>query len=1068
MSLDLTFITNEKEATLLDRFKTLIKDTKYFDVLVGYFYITGFNQLYESLNTTEKIRILVGMNTNKATYDLVKSANLFNQTIVKPSEAECKEMIQEDILNELENSDDTIEIETGVRVFRDWLINNKLEVRIYPDENIHAKVYIMTFDVSDRDKGRVITGSSNFTKGGLIDNIEFNVELKNKSDYTFAINKFNELWEKSIDLKEVIANTIDKSWINQEITPYELFLKLLYEYFKEKINIDIDSNSKDYFPPEFKQLDYQIEAVKDAKNKLEQYGGVFLADVVGLGKTYISALLAKELDGRHLVIAPPLLLDENNPGSWKNVFSDFKVPADFVSVGKLDSILLRGTEKYKNIFIDEAHRFRNETNMTYEEISRICRGKRIILVSATPLNNDPSDILSQIKLFQKSRNSTIPNVRDLEKFFNDLKKNLNGLDRKENYKEYMKVVRANANQVRDKILKYLMVRRTRNEIVKYFDKDLKEQGLKFPEVDDPKPIYYQLNPVEDRIFNKTIELITKDFSYSRYTPMLFLKAGISQPEELSQMNMRKFMKILLVKRLESSFFAFKMSVKRFIKSYEHFIAEFNKGNVYVSKKYSNKVFELLQAGDLEALDKLINAEKVHVFNSKDFSPEFINKLNDDLEVLKKIDEMWSNIQRDPKLLRFIEILISDNILKNNKLIVFTESKETVDYLKEELTKNNFKGVISFSGDSANNTRDTIIKNFDANVRSENQKDDYRILLTTEVLSEGINLHRSCVVINYDIPWNPTRMMQRAGRINRVNTKFDRIFTYNFFPTVQSDSEIGLKSAAEAKIQSFIEMLGADSKLLTDGEEITSHELFRLLNSKKTITGEDNEESELKYLMLIRNIRDSHSDLFEKIKQLPKKARSARKFNLPDNSLVSFFRKGKLTKFFISSKNDSNELDFLQAVKYFECSPDTPREKDCPDYFDLLNKNKNNFIFSTTEEIRQLKQRSGRDSSNKILQILNLPEVKYCKIYTDEDDLFIKNVKALLNEGALPKQTTKTLASDLNKVIQTKPFEPIRVISLLRNHIPDEFFIDTFAESAADIGGKREVILSEYLVNEDCQ
>jgi hypothetical protein len=242
----------------------------------------------------------------------------------------------------------------------------------------------------------------------------------------------------------------------------------------------------------------------------------------------------------------------------------------------------------------------------------------------------------------------------------------------------------------------------------------------------------------------------------------------------------------------------------------------------------------------------------------------------------------------------------------------------------------------------------------------------------------------------------------------------------------------------------------------------------LLNSKKTITGEDDEESELKYLILIRDIRDLHPDLFEKIKQLPKKARSARKFNLTDNSLISFFRKGKLTKFFISNNNKSNELDFLQAVKYFECTPETPRERDAHDYFELLDKNKNNFIKSTTEEIRQLKQRAGRDTSNKILQILNLPEVKYCKIYTDEDDLFIKKVKSLLNEGALPKQTTKTLATKLSKVIQTKPFQPIQVISMLRNHIPDEFFIDTFAETAADISGKREVILSEYLVKEECQ
>ena len=147
-------------------------------------------------------------------------------------------------------------------------------------------------------------------------------------------------------------------------------------------------------------------------------------------------------------------------------------------------------------------------------------------------------------------------------------------------------------------------------------------------------------------------------------------------------------------------------------------------------------------------------------------------------------------------------------------------------------------------------RDKVIENFDAKARKP--KNDYRILITTEVLSEGVNLHRSNIVINYDIPWNPTRMMQRVGRINRIDTKFDNIYTFNFFPTTQSNNVIKLKEAAEAKIHAFIEMLGVDAKLLTEGEEIKSQSLFKRLTSKQTIIGEeDAEDSELKYLMEIR-------------------------------------------------------------------------------------------------------------------------------------------------------------------------------------------------------------------------
>jgi len=159
-------------------------------------------------------------------------------------------------------------------------------------------------------------------------------------------------------------------------------------------------------------------------------------------------MLAQQLDGRSLVIAPPMLLEKDYPGSWPNVFSDFKVHADFESLGKLDKLIQRGTDKYKNVFIDEAHRFRTETNITYEHLARICRGKRVILVTATPLNNSPRDILAQIKLFQKSKKSTIPNIPDLERFFSGLEKKLKKLDRLKNYDEYVQVVKENAREVR--------------------------------------------------------------------------------------------------------------------------------------------------------------------------------------------------------------------------------------------------------------------------------------------------------------------------------------------------------------------------------------------------------------------------------------------------------------------------------------------------------------------------------------------------------------------------------------------------------------------------------------------
>jgi superfamily II DNA or RNA helicase len=1064
MTTDLTFITNEKGKYLKERFEVLIKDSKLFDCLVGYFYTSGFHAIYNSLKNTEKIRILIGISTNKQTYDLLNTAKQGQQQSLQFSHAETKKEIEGLIEKEMEESEDNRNVEQGIAKFIEWILSKKLEIRAYPSQNIHAKLYIMSFNEGDRDVGRVITGSSNLTRAGLVDNLEFNVELKNSADHEFARKKFEELWKDSVDVSEKYIQTIeDKTWHNQNITPYQLYLKLLYEYFKDELSQSDEIFAK-YLPEEFKRLEYQEQAVLNAKKILEEYGGVFVSDVVGLGKTYIATLLAGQIDGRTLVIAPPMLLEKDNPGSWRNAFSDFRIHADFESIGKLDDILDRGTEKYRNIIIDEAHRFRTETNVTYEKLAQICRGKKVILVTATPYNNSPKDILSQIKLFQKSKKSTIPNLPDLEAFFNGLDRRLKNLDRQRDHSQYIQTVKDNALEIRVKVLKYLMVRRTRTEISKYFASDLKKQNLKFPDVENPEPLFYELNETENEVFNKTIELISKRFKYARYMPMLYYTGKVDQLEEQSQKNMGKFMKILLVKRLESSFFAFKNSVDRFIYSYEMFIKEFEKGNVYVSKKHTNKIFELLENDDDTAIQKLIDEEKAIKYGAEEFRADeeknFFADLKSDLEILRQIKMLWQKIDRDPKLLKFIQQLAQNKILKENKLIIFTESKETAEYLAKNINVKFPGSALCYTGGSGESIRDVVIKNFDDKAR--HPENDYRILVSTEVLSEGVNLHRSNVVINYDIPWNPTRMMQRVGRINRLDTKFDKIYTFNFFPSQQGNDEIKLRESAEAKINAFLTLLGGDAALLTEGEPVGSHELFNRLVSKKTLTGEDeNEESELKYLQVIKDLRDKEPDLFETIKRLPKKARTAKIDKENKESLITYFRRGKLQKFFTGTeKGDAQELDFLSAAGIIESGISEKKQKLPEIFYDMLDKNKEAFIYATTEEIMELQSKRGRDSAIQILGILKAT-LKNTKQFTDDQELYIKKVLSQLKEGGLPKQTTKETLAALNK-LKAELSNSFKVLATLQMHIPERLLEAHYAEQNPQVSGKREVILSMYL------
>ena len=1092
MSVDLTFLTNEPGKSLRDRFGDLLHDdTRQFDCLVGYFFISGFYKLYPALENVSKIRILVGLQTDRAAYNLMQDAQL---ELPFRSHAATQEQVAKDALRELEIAPDEANIETGVHKFVEWLRSGKLEIKAYPEQNLHAKVYIMTFAEDDRDTGRVITGSSNLTQAGLQDNLEFNVELKNRADYEFALAKFNELWATAVDVSKPYDDTINKRSPYAHFTPYELYLKFLYEYFRGELNRPAELEDL-YVPEGFKRLKYQEEAVLSARKVLEEYGGVFLSDVVGLGKTYMAALLAQQLDGRSLVIAPPHLLDRDNRGSWPNVFGDFRVPhTDFESVGKLADLLERDVSKYANVFIDESHRFRTESTQSYEMLAQICRGKRVILVSATPLNNTPQDILSQIKLFQNGKNSTIPNVRNLQSFFARLDKNLKGLDRQQDREQYFQTVQENARLTRERILKYLMIRRTRSEIVKYYGDDLQQQGMKFPQVADPTPLFYKFNKTENAVFDETIELLTQKFSYARYQPMAYYQGRRDSRAVQHQRNLAKFMKILMVKRLESSFIAFRKTLERFIHSYERVIAEYHHGNVYLSEKHANKLFDWLEAGDEQAVERLLAEDKAERFDAQDFRPEFIRDLESDLNLLRRVERLWTPIKRDPKWESFCEQFERGGPLKKGKVIIFTESQETADYLAGRLVIEVERKTLLYTGSSDESVRKQVIANFDA--RAFQPKNDYRILVATEVLAEGVNLHGSNIVVNYDIPWNPTRLIQRVGRVNRVDTQFDTIHTYNFFPTEQSNDQIKLKESAQAKIESFIEMLGADARLLTEGEEIKSFDLFAKLNSKKTITGEDGaEESELEYLTEIRRVRDEQPELFKRIKRLPLKARSTRLLSLrgagfatkqsPDSELgiashtspggrcqgkplamtpglLSYMRQGRLDKFYCALPDSGApvELDFFATAKTLRpADPAENRESIPPDFYTLLAKNKRAFEQATSPEMDDAipKHRGGANDAY-ILKRLKAREIRRYHGFTDDDEAFIRDVIRLLTDGALPNPTTKKVAEQLKKEM-----DPLRVLSVLRLEIPSQFFQATRAQQSAQTISARQVILSSYLM-----
>ena len=1072
---DLTFFTNEENHTLLDRFKTTLKDTQLFDVLVGYFRSSGFYQLYSAIESVEKTRILVGLGIDENSYQTI---NIYHaQTVIDfDSHANAKKEFQEHLAEEIEQSPESEQqLEIGIKKFIEFLqtdcppaLNDKehggngkkLEIRAYPSRNIHAKVYVGRFHATDRDYGFVITGSSNFSYSGLVANREFNVELRQKRDVEFALQQFENLWKDSVDISSNFVDTIqNKTWLNDTITPYQLYLKLVYEYLQEDINLQTQIDT--FLPEGFMRLQYQEQAVISALKKLEEYNGVFLADVVGLGKTFITAQLLQQIRGRILIICPPVLKDY-----WDESLRDFRVPAKVESLGKLEHIIRSGIDRYDYIVVDEAHRFRNENTQSYADLLDICRGKKIILVTATPLNNSISDIFAQLKLFQSPKNSTIQGIPNLEKFFNSLKKDLAQFEK--NTPEYRQAISEVSEQIREKILKHVMVRRTRADVVTYFKKDTEEQGLVFPEMYDPQKIIYQFQGRVETVFIETVDLL-KDFHYARYIPLLYYigAKSLTEFERQQQRNIGSFMKGILIKRLESSFYAFKKSIGRFITSYQHFIGMFEQGIIYISKKVN--VYELLDNDDFDTLERLIEEEKAQKYAASDFKDEFIAHLKHDLDILKDIQKLWQEInEKDPKREQLIHELKTHSILKNNKLLIFTESKETGQYLFEHLNETFPEKVIFFSSEGGRYqknkqvlnsspaiARDMIKASFDPN--NKTPTDDYRLLITTDVLAEGINLHRANTLINYDLPWNPTRVLQRAGRINRLGTQHQQIYIFNFFPTSHADAHLGLEINITNKIQMFHDILGEDARYLSDGEEIGSQELFDSLNNKKSYTGEDGEvNSELKYLEMMCQIRDLQPDLFNKIKKLPKKARSgAHKTGIADNQLVTFFRLGKLKKFYLHKKNQSDEITFFEAANLLACEPDTPRAAVPADYYAYLDTNKQRFQTEMSIDADDSNS-SGSSNVSYIEKRLKDKSFRQCKKFTETDDEFLQDVRKMIAQGTLAKK----IAQKIKKEIETL-LEPLAVLAVLRKHIRST---NTEAQiKQATI--KREIILSGYQIKE---
>lgn len=997
------FITNAPQRTLKGRINALLKHSTELKFLVGFFYFSGWRELYDTLRQQDDLtlKILIGLDTDRY-FDRVLEVAVPNAD--KLTQEELVGRFYVSLRNALtDESLDTQEFYEQVSFFVELLEQGRLQLRKTFEPN-HAKLYLFRLDEAGQtlmsSPGRFITGSSNFTRSGLLGQHEFNVEI---GDYGWddAEAYFDELWAKAIPLSETaarreqIVKIIRRQTQVAEITPFEAYALVLKTY--------LDLMEQKALRPQVKRLmeergykiyRYQEDAVQQALTVLEEYGGVILADVVGLGKSVIASWLARERNGRGLVICPPALIgDRRESTGWYKYLNDFGLHDwDVYSLGDLEGVqryLAQYGDDIDTIIVDEAHRFRNEDTQAYERLSQICANRHVILLTATPFNNAPADIFALLKLFIPPGKSTLTlDERLTARFahYNSEFRRLSYIIRYHNaggerqaraeryYSEIFELptpidpartrrrVKRLADQIRA-VIEPVVIRRNRLDLKR--DPLYSQEVTGLSEVADPIELFYELTPAQSAFYDRVInEYFGEEgvFRGAIYQPYAYEKRRtLGKLDEegnftfQQQRNLYDFMRRLLVKRFESSFGAFAQSVGNFIRVHSMVLSFIEKTGRYIlDRSLIEKIWDedeetIEEALRLfaERLDQVEDPNPRHdrVYTIDDFDePElFLDDIRSDLkllqEIAKQVDALGL-VTNDPKSKCLIEAvrkvlkLRSDAAEPTRKLVIFSEYRDTVDYIAPLLEATIPGRVLVADRSFSKRFFADLLSNFDASYHEDVQRDDFDILITTDKLSEGVNLNRAGAVINYDIPWNPTRVIQRLGRINRIGRKvFKALYICNFFPTEQGAEVVKSREIAAEKMFLIHNTLGEDAKIFAPEEIPSPAELFRRINRNPE------EEEEESLLTTVRkefhSIKEKYPELVSGLADFPARVKTAK---IADhNQLLVFRRKGlQLFVHFVPDtaieELEVHPLLFEEALPLIRCEPETARQSLSPRFW----------------------------------------------------------------------------------------------------------------------------------------
>ncbi len=1084
------FLTNEQSGnSLAERVTALAKSGAKFDFLVGYFFFSGFCEICKDL-ADKPLRILIGMDAEVDVNNCIcEFAKVSGTNPPAASKASARNQYFETLKNAIDKADvlDSAEFESSYRLFVKKLESGTLEVRKTEEPN-HAKMYLFyqppEETVSGLDESKVIVGSSNFSLQGFRARNEVNVYLQDSHDFEDGKRIFEKLWENSIPLvskenKDEWTRVLNQTWLEVCPTPYLMYVRALQEYFKvSDSDVKTPRELTHDRGNEFFDVSYQVDAIRDGVEKIKKHSGVIVADVVGLGKSVVASAIAANLDKRTVVISPPHL-----KGQWEEYISDFGLRGGRVyTSGKIEEAACDNENSSELVVIvDEAHRYRNEDTEQYDNLHRLCfgAGRYVILLSATPFNNRPEDIFSLIKLFQIPANSSIRTVDDLGGQMQELVKEYKKIKKERgenqgNEKIFKEKSSKLAQRIRE-ILDPVLIRRTRVDLEKMeqYRNDLKAQGIQFSTVKPPVSQRYELGRLTE-LYVRTLDRLTDEgdgFKGARYKPLTYLKADRRLVKKYAvhfddvenfasgQRNMAAFMKQLLVRRFESSKFSFIRSLENIIGSMTKFRKWFvEKHKIPMAKNAKLPDIDEMETmmGDdpngISAFDAALDGKRVWFIDAEDVSPEFLEELDSDISLLNGFLSEWRETREDPKL-EAIQKNLSESLKRepDRKIIVFSEFSDTADCLAEAFKKSGLKVMKYSSKVASKENREQLRRNFDAGIPKEKRRDDFDILVATDAISEGFSLHRAGTIYNYDIPYNPTRVIQRVGRINRINKKvFDELFIYNFFPTATGEEVSHTAEISTFKMKLFQAILGADTKILTDDESIDGY-------LGKEFVEAENESDAASWDVAFKNelyrIQKENPGAYQKAQEIPPKCRISRSgkhlklaagteelfSDLQNRGVLLFSRKGDSFRFcFAAEDGRVSLLSPETALNSFKASKSEKGSAVSSDFYPLFEKAR---FENGGKETRQ-----NSKTIQEALNVLNMLSQRY----TEKGDReYLDSLRKVVRWDSVSLFALKKIAS----VNPTKG----DALEKIREAVP-ESAMEAVLEKNSHVGCEQETVL----------